>query len=271
MNFFRRAQPVTLTPDGRRYVLAAEGHKVSQPFHYRWLLPKLCGVFPEKWIRAQDISTILLPLLGFWFAGGGWRGVFVGLSVLGLNGVIRFNRRFPVLVDLPAMTVALASAACWVHGLWYLALPLAIVAACIKETSPIFAAAYAWNPWLLVGLIAPAARHFVRRQERAVDEENEWHLREVVRSAFKYRANWPRGIYLLPWGALIVAGAHISPQLGVTLALAYGQMVVATDAVRLYQWAWPVVAVAAAGAVPTEWLPVLLALHLMNPFAGEGS
>jgi hypothetical protein len=267
--WFERDQ-VVLTPDGTRYVAAAEGQKVSRPFHYRWLLPAVLGPWPKKWIVLTDACALLLPFLAFWYAGGGWAGVFLAGLTVGLVGVIKFNRRYPVLVDLPAMTVALASAACWRTG-WYLpALALAVVAACIKETSPVFIAAWAWSPWPLVGLIAPAVRHFVRRSEEAVDAQNEWHLREVVVSAFGYRKDWQRWVYVLPWSACLVGLAHTSPQLAVVLALAYGQLVIATDAVRLYQWAFPVLGLAAAQAVDPFWYPVLLALHLVNPFASEG-
>lgn len=263
-------RPVQLTPDGTRYVAAAEGNKVSRPFHYRWLLPKVLGPFPKPWIRVTDACALVLPLLGYWFAGGGWAGVFVGALIVGLTGVIKFNRRFPVLVDLPAMTVGLASAACW-HSGWYVpALILAVVAACIKETSPVFIAAWAWTAWPLLALIAPAVRHLMRRDEAAIDAQNEWHLREVVVSAFKYRAGWNPWVYVLPWGACLVGLAHLSPQLAVVLVLAYGQLVIATDAVRLYEWAFPVFAVAAAGAVDARWYAPLIALHFVNPFASEG-
>jgi hypothetical protein len=215
--WFTRDQ-VTLTPDGTRYVLAAEGEKVSRPFHYRWLLPKILGPGPKNWVIATDACALLLPFLAFWFAGGGWAGVFLGAIAIGLAGIIKFNRRFPVLVDLPAMTVALASAACW-RSEWYVpAIAVVLIAACIKETSPVFAAAWAWSPWLLLGLAAPAVRHLMRRNQPAIDEANEWHLREVITSAFTYRKGWPAYVFVLPWGACLVGLAHFSPQLAVVRA-----------------------------------------------------
>lgn len=267
-------RPVQLTPDGQRYVLAAEGDKVSRPFFYRWLLPKILGPFPKCWIWTADACALLLPAVAFWYARTSGldnrAALFVGALTVGLTGVIKFNRKFPVLVDLPAMTVALASAALWQTGWYAPSLLLVLAAACIKETSPVFAAAWAWNPILLVGLVAPGIRHFMRRADTAIDAGNEWHLREVVASAFKYRAGWPALVYVLPWGACLVGLAHMSPQLAVTLALAYGQLVVATDCVRLTQWGFPVLAVAAAGAVSPAWYLPLLAIHLVNPFATEG-
>lgn len=264
---------IQVTPDGGRYILMAEGNKLSRPFHYRWLMPLLCGVWPNNWVNVTDACALILPFLVYWYAGGGWAGLFVAALAVGFTGVIKFNRQFPVLVDLPAMTVGLASACFWHQGWYAPALALIVVAACIKETTPVFVAVWAWTPWMLVGLLAPAVRHFVRHRETAIDAENEWHLAEVIRGAFAYRKSIgvPTWAYVLPWGAAIVGLAHGSPQLAVVLVLAYAQLVIATDVVRLYQWAWPVVAVAAASAVDVRWYLPLVALHFVNPYRTGGS
>jgi hypothetical protein len=62
--------------------------------------------------------------------------------------------------------------------------------------------------------------------------------------------------------------ARPSWQLGAVLVVAYGQCLVATDTVRLYQWAAPVMILQLA--LPVAWLPVLLVLHVVNPFRTEG-
>ena len=82
---------------------------------------------------------------------------------------------------------------------------------------------------------------------------------------------WHPLIWIWPWGAGLIALADLSPQLVVVLAVAYAQTVVATDTVRLYQWAWPVVAVATAGVVPLAWLLPLAVLHIASPFKGQGA
>src|SRR6185437_119407 len=80
----------------------------------------------------------------------------------GCSGLSWFNLRHPVLVDLPAFALALGAAVAWQHGLWWAAIPLVLTAGCVKETSPVFAAVWAWHPVMLVGLIPPAIRHLQR-------------------------------------------------------------------------------------------------------------
>ena len=75
---------------------------------------------------------------------------------------------------------------------------------------------------------------------------------------------------LMATPALVVALAAPSWQLAAVLALAYGQLLIATDTVRLYQWAAPTVAIAATSAVEPQWWPVLIALTVFNPLRGDG-
>ncbi len=66
-----------------------------------------------------------------------------------------------------------------------------------------------------------------------------------------------------PWGVCLAALYYPSWQTVVVLVLAYAQLLVATDTVRLYQTAaGPTVALAAATIIPTQWLPLALALHV---------
>ena len=57
--------------------------------------------------------------------------------------------------------------------------------------------------------------------------------------------------------------------IGLALAAGYGQLAVATDSVRLYQWAWPVLAAACVTVVP-EWLPLVALGVAFNPWKGDG-
>ena len=261
-----------LTPDGARYFAASE-QRVARPFHYRWLLPKLLGKDYRRWRRVTHGALWLsLPMM-YLYAGGGWRGVAAAACVTSLSGVWHFNRKYPVLVDATGMAIALSSAVAVQHGLWPLGLALAVVGGCVRETSPLFAALYAWNPLALLGLVAPAVRHLQREGPDILDAENAWILKNQFKAARKYHdpAIIPPPRYVLPWGAVIVALSNFSPQLGIALAASYAQMLVATDTVRLYMWSWPVVLAAAVHAVPLSWLPVLVALQLANPFATEGA
>lgn len=278
-NLLRPRADLNVTPDGARYA-AASTQRVARPFHYRWLLPKLCGQDPRRWALASYLSTLaLLPAVYFFI--GGWRGVAAAVMVTGLAGVWSFNRRFPILVDAAGMACALGSADLFIHHLWPLGLALALIAGCVRETSPIFAALFAWNPLALIGLAPVAVRHMQREgpdpllsiAPPADQAEHRFILDHPFAAARKYHSvdRVPRWKWVLPWGAALVALASPSPQLYLTLVVAYSQCLVATDTVRLYMWAFPVVLAAATRAVPLRWLPFLVALQLMNPYASEGS
>ena len=261
-----------LTPDGVRYFAASE-QRVPRPFHYRWLLPKICKKDYRAWKRVTHTALWLCIPLTYLYVGGGWRGVAAASMVTGLSGVWHFNRKYPVLVDATGMTLALSSAVATQHGLWPLGLALAVVGGCVRETSPIFAALYAWNPLLLLGLVAPAVRQLQREGPDVLDAKNNWILKNQFKAAREYHDPTiiPRPRYVLPWGAALVALANLSPQLALTAGAAYSQMLVATDTVRLFMWCWPVVLSSAVHAVPLNWLPLLVALQFANPFATEGA
>jgi len=135
------------------------------------------------------------------------------------------------------------------------AVGLAIIAGCINEKAPVFAAIYAWNPYMLAGLIPVAIRYFTapvgtvpNGMTDECEEEVKWVLanplkifgrfhRETLSDAFKW---------VLPWGGLLFALYAPSWPLVVGLVAAYGLCLVATDSQRLYVWAMPLMAAAVA-------------------------
>jgi len=267
---------VNVTPDGRRYLAIANGERVARPFHYRWLVPWICGTHARRWRWTAEISTAGLALTAAWWVqlhGFDWRYQLAApFLVAGLMGVWGFNRTYPVLVDAPAMLLALLAACTLEAGWWPAAIVFVLLAGATKETAPGFAALWAWNPVLLVGLVAPAIRFLQRSGEDVLDERNAWILAHPFRAAREFhQGRWlDWRLMVAPWGVLLTALWEPDVQLVVVLAVAYGQLLVATDSVRLYQWAWPAALVAALGVVPAELLAVAVIAHLYNPFAGDG-
>jgi hypothetical protein len=223
-----------------------------------------------NWRAIQFGSLGCLIAAAVWYGGDGGRGLFVAAFAVGLAGVWQIHRDHPVLVDLPAMAVALLAACCMREGWWAAAVLLSVLAGTIKETSPVFAALWAWNPVLLAGLIAPAVRHFQKEGPDVLDAENRWILDHPIRASIKYHRHLPRALWVLPWGIGLAALAEPSWPLVAVLTVAYAQCVMATDTVRLYQWAWPVVALAAADAIPPAWWIPAIVFHMVNPFASKG-
>jgi hypothetical protein len=80
---------------------------------------------------------------------------------------------------------------------------------------------------------------------------------------------------LTPWGVSLIALFTIDHavliMLLTTLVLAYCQLLIATDSVRLYQWAAPPMILATMTVLTSPWAIVALALHLLNPWAGDGA
>jgi hypothetical protein len=270
---------MSVSMDGRRYLHAGARQPVPFPFALRWLLPLLCGASVRRWQLLTAAHLVILPPLVTlwiepWIADDRLR-VAGGLLVCGFAGVWRTSLARPVLVDAPAMTWSLGAAILFQHHLWYLGILASLVAGSIKETAPVFAACYAWNPLGLLGLLAPIARRLtVRAGSDPVGEESL--LRDPLRTGrLSHMGRWLSPASMLaPWGAAVLAvfttDPAIIPGLVITTAAAYGQLLFATGTARLYQWAAPPVALAAATVIPARWAIGVLVLHLFNPWAGDG-
>jgi hypothetical protein len=253
-----------LTPDGVRYFTAVD-RRVARPFHFRWLLPLVLRRNEMAWLWCSRGSIVAIGLLTAWYARSPWM-----VCVAFLPGVA-FAWRHPVLVDAPGMMLALLAAVLW-PVCWPAAIVVVLLAGCVRETSPVWAAVYAWNPVMLIGLVPVVIRVFQRAGSDVLDAENAWILRHPFRASRKYHAGlWLDPMVMVaPWGALIVGLRSLDVQLGVALLLGYGQLGLATDSVRLYQWAAPVLAVATVQSVPGWALPFVALGVVFNPWKGSG-
>lgn len=266
---------VRLGPDAQRYWRAAGGDPVARPFHLRWLLPEVCGQNVRRWWFVWGLSWLVLAVSVFWLAFPlGWQKAAVAACLaVGLPGVWGPTVVRPVGVDLPAMALGALAAAMVVHGLIWPAIVVVIVAAQIKESSPVWAALWAWHPVLLVGLVFVAFNMVVIRP--GMDPVTE-KLRDIhdhpVRSALAYRKavdqpNWPwwrnAWVMVAPWGVCLAALYRPSWQTVTVLAVAHLQLFVATDTARLlHTAAGPALAVAAASVIPAPWLLLAAVAHV---------
>jgi hypothetical protein len=139
----------------------------------------------------------------------------------------------------------------------------------VKEQAPIFAAAFAWHPLLLVGLLPAAIRHLQKPGEDILGPDIGYLLAHPIIAARQARVGEWRDPYvlLLPWGGLLIGLTAMSWQLFTALALSYGLLLMVTDRTRIYQWAWPALALATVNAAP-EWLPLVAVSLVFNPFQG---
>lgn len=184
---------------------------------------------------------------------------------------IAFSWRHPVLVDATGMAATLAAAVVF-PWCWPAALVLVLVAGCVRETAPVWAAVYAWNPLLLVGLVPVAVRWLMRQGDDVLDAENRWIIDHPWQASRKYHAGQWLNPFLMvtPWGPLLIGLGSLDVQLAAALAVGYGQLAVATDSVRLFQWAAPVLALATTRVVPAWALPFVAIGVIFNPWKGSG-
>lgn len=264
-------------PDAARYLHAGAGHPVPRPFHLRWLLPEVCGEDVRWWWRVWAGSWVWLAGATFCWslaAGMSWqRSAACVALLLGLPGIIGPRVVIPVGVDLPATALAVTAAAFTVAGdRWIVAgVIVALWAGTIKETGPVVAALAAWSPWPLIGLLAPAVRHLwcVRRDRIGADplgEKFQALLDHPVRAAMEAHSGRWRDAWLMvaPWGVCLVALHDPTWPVVVALVVAYAQLVVATDTVRLvHHVAGPTMAAAAAAQIPMEWLLLACVVHVV--------
>jgi hypothetical protein len=179
-----------------------------------------------------------------------------------------------VLVDPAALCWALLAAVLSLYGMWPAALAVALVAAAMKETTPVFAACFCLNPLLLLALTGPLVRRLSSRGGE--DTHNSKALADPIGSARRAHAEhlFDPAVMLAPWGIGVLAVLAHDRTIAVIVALAvllgYGQLFAAVNTVRLYQWAGPAVALAAASVLPPGWEPAALLVHLFNPLAGGG-
>lgn len=259
---------VRLGPDSARYMLAGTGEHVARPFNLRWLLPTLCRNSAPRWWAVWFASWVITGAGMVWWgfeAGLVWQQYLAApVLVLALAGVWAPSVCRPVSVDLPAMAVSIVAVAALQAGWWPLAVALILVAASIKETSPVFAALWAWHPILLVGLLAPIVVSFFRKP--ALDEITGTAMNGVlkhvhdhpVRSAWEHHAGkWRDPRMVTQWGGCLAALYRPSWHVAAVVAAAYGQLVVATDTYRLvHTAAGPLLALVAVQVVPLPWLAV---------------
>lgn len=260
-------------PDAARYLIAGQGRPVARPFNVRWLLPAVCTDKPKRWQFVWLASWPLLAAGAFvWAVGMGadWQVAAAAAAFLvALPGVWGPHSVRPIGIDLPAMAVAIWAAAALAHDQPIVGVLLAIVAATISEKAPVMVALWAWTPWALIALVAPLVANFVRKPE--VDEVTAIPLLKRVHdhpvaTAIEHReqqGGW-RNAWLMvaPWGVTLAALLNPTPWLLAAVAVAYAQLLVATDCVRLYQTlAGPVVALAAAQVIPPQWLLLAVVVH----------
>ena len=262
--------PFRWTWDSDKYIVS---HKqpVFTPFHRRPLIPLIARGNTHAWQAVTGGSLILTgPVLVWWLTLMGAPHPLYGVLLYALLwGVFGMLVMCPVLVDAPGTLLSLVGAGYYLQTGDGIGLVLiALLAGTVKEHAPVFMALYAWSPLPLIGLLFTLYAEY-RGTVRPTDADTIFALHHPFTHARRFRDRYTfHHVLVSPWGVLLpLAFIHPSWQLWVTLAVAYGQLLIASDVSRLYHAAFPVVILCAL-QVPglDNWWPLLLLAQWINPW-----
>lgn len=259
-----------LGPDATRYWIAGNNGVVGRPFHLRWLLPRLCRTDMRRWWWVWGVSWPVLFGSTVWWVSAGhgwWPAVAAAGLLVGLPGVLGPNVSIPIQVDVPSMAVTMFGCAVAVNVSMWAGVCVIAVAAMMSEKAPIVGSLWLWSLWPLVAVFPViVAAVVVRSGADPLGEKFQRIAEHPIRSAFEAHAGrWRDGWLLVaPWGVTLAALYQPDWRLIVVLVVAYMQLLVATDTVRLVQTvAGPPMAVAAATIIPVEWLLLAVVVHVV--------
>jgi len=272
--FRRLDEEPTLANDSHRYLSAGKGVLQRNPFHLRWLLPKICTDDHFHWRVITGYSIIaLVPMMFAYLLALGvepLQALFGALLVPGLGGIFRFNIKVPILVDAPVLLLSLMSATMFLEGHIIVAVLFVIIAGCMKESAPVLTLAFSLNPLALLGF---ANFIFFKLFKKGAEKDsigNDVFLDNQLATGIKYhRGVWFHEKMLLPWGVCLLA--FFSPVDGMlwlafALAIGYGMLLAASDTVRIYHQVFPVMIYYTVLVVPSEFYVPLLLVHWFNPW-----
>ena len=261
---------VNLGPDAMRYLYAGKNVPVPRPFNLRWLLPAICRTKPVRWWMVWAAAWPLLAGSMVWWrvvAGDGWTVAVAAAALLvGLPGILGPAVSIPIQVDLPA--TALVVFGCAVSQYSMIAgVGVFVLAATIRETAPIVAALWLWSLWPLIALFPViVAMILIRPGSDPLGGELQRIADHPIRTALEYHAGrWRDGwLMVAPWGVCLAGLYGADWRLVTVIGIAYLQLLVATDTVRLVQHVAGVpLVIAAATVIPPNWLVLAVVAHIM--------
>ncbi len=214
--------------DGARYT---SGQPQPSPFHRRFHAWPPRVLMIVTWVSFAAISAM----------HGRWDRA---LCFMTLPGVFMCCV-MPTTVDSPSLALAMASSALWTTHPVY-ALACSALSGAIHERGPVFAALYAWTPWLLVGLVAVqwwAKRAAPNHASADLADRLVGHGFVGTIVAHKPHVNLLNEgglVWALRGVPLLAAWLGAPVQAWVALGVAYASRIVATDTARSMMWAAPI-------------------------------
>jgi len=145
------------------------------------------------------------------------------------------------------------------HDYLWLAGVVAVVAGMIAPKAPVFVALWTFSPVPLIGLIPVVIGYFTLPKGEITINGKPWDKHWLKAMTVNGPIIHDFKTWLLPWGAGLAAffgGWETLP----AVVVAYAQTLIATDRLRLYMWAAPVVVFTAVRVIPAAFLPAAIAV-----------
>lgn len=259
-----RYRGYAVSPDGRYYAAMQAGERVPAPYSRRWLLPLIARLTRMRWEAFSAIAFLAVGPLVYELTGALW---CVWLCAW-LPGFAT-NVRYPVLVDQPAFALMLGAVVAYRGGDLAVAMALLGLSGQVKESAPFFGLALCLSwPMAFVALGSAIIAVLVGKYvSRSPDRDFMLHPFRVAMTKHD-PLDWKEMV--LPWGGVVVlgtafvaSGSYSTWNIGIVVAsliMGYGQLLMANDSVRLYQWAAPAVLMFIAPYQPV-WMALVLVAH----------
>ncbi len=207
--------------DGNRYT---SGTSQPYPFHRRF-----CG-----WNRTALVMATTASLVALGAMMGTWKQALLLMTLPGAW----FISIHKTTVDAPSMLLAYGASLVMPYNPW-VAMGMSCLSGFIHERGPVFAALYAWNPFLLIGL---ACVGWWRKPASADHDKLVGRGLWDSLMAHKPYTDWLD--WVVPgWGLRglipIAAYSGVSYSAWASLAVAFASRAVGTDGARFLWWAAP--------------------------------
>jgi hypothetical protein len=243
-------------PDGIRYT---SGELQPKPFHRRW----------NHWNPRVLTALTWLSFVALAASMGNWQKAALFAALPG----VWVCATLPTTVDGPSIAFAWGASIAWSTGHHGLAIACSILGGFIHERSPMFAAVYAWTPWLLVGLASPfllGLRGAAKPKWGIgkVSEELCGHdLRGAVRAHRRFQdfLDWRQVVF--PLRAVLPMAAYygVTPAAWASFAVAFASRLVGTDTARFMLWAAPPMVAALPNDIPA-WMVLVHVVSFVRMF-----
>lgn len=263
-------EKATYAPDSEYYLALARRERVPRPFCFRPMVPRLVGDEIQNW-KLVTLAALVAQGLAIALLTNDLRSI---LLLLALPGGARVSLRYPVLVDAPAMLATLVAAIA-IGGAVDYPIAVVIIGAVLtqcRESAPIWLAVYTRSLWPLVGVpIVLVVLYRIFGRPSKIGQDNSF-IRDPLNACLRHRHgrffDWK--LMLLPWGVLLpLALLSNGLEAAAIWCLSCLPLFLVTDTARVQYWAAPaLIPLALTAPIPEMWWPVLLALHVFNPYRG---